>query len=205
MAHDDVKFEDKRFWARKAREEAEPGVASDEPADGPEAEPPAPPIDPAELEAVRRRAEGAERKLQDIQATFVAAKADLDRTRERLLRDAERAIEIRFGELVTDLLESVDDLDRAIEHGDAVPAAAPVIQGVAIARERFLAALQKAGVERVDPVGAPYDPNVAEAVGVVPVSDQAQHDTVVTVARAGYRFAGRIIRPARVLIGRLVS
>jgi molecular chaperone GrpE len=204
MAHDDVKVDDKRFWARKGRGDADASAAPDEAPEDAGA-PPAAAIDPAELEAVKRRAEGAERKLQDIQAAFVAAKTDLERTRERLLRDAERAIEIRFGDLVADLLESVDDLDRALEHGESLPAAAPVVQGVAIARERFLAALQKAGVERIDPADAPFDPNVAEAVGLVPVSDPAQHDSVVTVARAGYRLSGRIIRPARVLIGRLVS
>jgi molecular chaperone GrpE len=162
-------------------------------------------IDPAEFEAVKRRAEGAERKLQDVQAAFVAAKGDLDATRERLLRDAEKKVEIRFGDMLTDLLETVDDLDRAIEHGASAPAAAPVVQGVAIARERFVAALQKAGVSRLDPAGEPFDPNLSEAVGIVPVSDPAQSDHVMTVVRAGYALGGRIIRPARVLIGRLVS
>jgi len=162
-------------------------------------------IDPAEFEAVKRRAEGAERKLQDIQAAFLAAKRDLDATRERLLRDAEKKVEIRFGDMLTDLLETVDDLDRAIEHGGASAAAAPVVQGVIIARERFVAALQKAGVSRLDPVGEPFDPNLAEAIGIVPVSDPSQSDHVISVASAGYALRGRIIRPARVMIGRLVS
>lgn len=198
MGHDDVKVEDKRFWARKTDE-------ADEAPSDPEGPPPQPGVDPEELAAVRRRAEGAERKLQEIQAAFLAAKADLEDTRERLLRDAERKVEIRFGALVSDLLESVDDLDRAIEHAATVASAAPILQGVAIARERFLTALQKAGVERIDPLGEPYDPNVAEAVGIVPVSEPDQHDRVVTIARAGYTLGGRTIRPARVLVGRLVS
>jgi molecular chaperone GrpE len=200
VARDEIKVEDKRFWARKDDAEAE-GEPSTDAAD----EPSTPGIDPAEFEAVRTRAEGAERKLQEIQAAFLAAKTDLDRARERVVRDAERSVELKFGDLVAGLLESVDDLDRALEHGDAAADAGPLLQGVAIARERFLAALQKAGVERLDPQGAPYDPNVAEAVGVVPVDDPDSHDTVVTVVQAGYALAGRIIRPARVLIGRLVS
>jgi len=198
---DEVKVEDKRFWARKDDDSSEFDEA---PSDTESAPAPAG-IDPAEFEAVRRRAEGAERKLQDVQAAFLAAKADLENTRERLLRDAERKLEIRFGELVADLLESVDDLDRALEHAEPVAAAAPILEGVAIARERFLAALQKAGVERVDPTDTPYDPNVAEAVGIVPVHEPEKHDRVVTMARAGYKLGGRIIRPARVLVGRLVS
>lgn len=169
------------------------------------AEPPTPAIDPAEFEALRVRAEGAERKLREIQTTFLSAKTELDATRVRLERDLDRKVEIKFADLVTDLLESADDLDRAIEHGHTVAAAAPVMRGVALARERFIAALLKAGLERIDPVGEIYDPNIAEAAGVLPVDDPAAHDTVVQLERVGYRMSGRVIRPARVLVGQLVS
>ena len=174
-------------------------------ADLDDAEPGSPAIDPEEFEALRARAEGAERKLREIQGTFVAAKAELDATRERVERDLERKVELRFADLVKDLLESADDLDRAIDHGRTVRAAAPVMDGVALARDRFLAALAKAGLERVEPLGEAFDPNIAEAVGTVSVSDPAEHDTVVQLERVGYRLAGRIIRPARVLVGQLVS
>jgi len=161
--------------------------------------------DADELEALRVRAEGAERKLREIQGTFIAAKAELDATRARLERDVERKVELKFADLVSDLLESADDLDRAIEHGRAIVAAAPVLKGVAIARERFLASLAKAGLERIEPIGEPYDPNLAEAVGIVPVDDPTAQNTVMQLERVGYRLAGRVIRPARVLIGQLVS
>ncbi len=169
------------------------------------AEPQTPPVDPAEFEALRIRAEGAERKLREIQMTFLAAKAELDATRARLERDLARKVDIKFADLVADLLESADDLDRAIEHGRTVAAAAPVMRGVALARERFLAALLKAGLERIDTVGEIYDPNIAEAAGVLPVDDPAAHDTVVQLERGGYRLCGRGKRPARVLVGQLVS
>jgi len=164
-----------------------------------------PAIDPDEFEALRVRAEGAERKLREIQGTFLAAKAELDATRARLERDLERKVEIKFADLVRDLLESADDLDRAIEHGRAIRAAAPVVEGVALARDRFLAALSNAGLERIEPAGEAYDPNVAEAAGTHPVSDPAAHDTVVKIVRVGYKLAGRVIRPARVVVGQLVN
>ena len=165
----------------------------------------APAIDPEEFEALKARADGAERKLREIQTTFLAAKAELDATRARLERDLDRKVEIRFADLVGGLLDCADDLDRAIEHGRTIPSAGPVVQGVVLARDRFVGALVKAGVMRIDPVGEPYDPNVAEAAGIVPVDDPAAHDTVVAVERAGYRLGGRVVRPARVLVGRLVS
>lgn len=174
-------------------------------ADFDEAEPATVAVDPEAFEALRVRAEGAERKLREIQGTFIAAKAELDATRARLERDLERKVEIKFAALVLDLLESADDLDRAIEHGRTIAAASPVMQGVALARERFLTALAKAGLERIEPLGEVYDPNLAEAAGTVPVANPAAHDTVVELLRVGYKLGGRVIRPARVLIGHLVS
>jgi len=195
-----TKFEDKRRWARRDAETEETEVPEE-----PEESPRAPAVDPAEAEALRARAEAAERKLREIQDTFVAAKRDLESTRERLERDLGRKVEIKFAGLVSDLLESADDLDRAIDQGAGLSAAAPVVEGVALARDRFLAALGKAGVTRLSPEGETYDPNTAEAVGVVPVSDPASHDVVMQVERAGYALGGRVIRPARVLVGRLLS
>src|SRR5580765_4287699 len=110
-----------------------------------DAEPSAPTIDPAEVEALKDRALGAERKLREIQATFTTAKAELDATRARLERDLERKVEIRFAELVKDLLECADDLERALAHGATIKAAAPVVSGVTLARDHFLSALGKAG------------------------------------------------------------
>jgi len=162
-------------------------------------------VDAAELEAVRARAAAAENKLREVQEAFLTARADLDKARERVERDLDRRVAHKFGDLVTDLLECLDDLDRALDAGARISAAAPVLDGVAMVRDRFLAALQRAGVERIDPRGEAFDPNVAEAVGVAPVDDPEQADRVVHVARAGYRLGDRVIRPARVLVGRLAS
>ena len=190
-----MKVEDKRHWARREPDDGggngEGGTAEQEALN-------------EELEAMRQRAQAAERKLQDVQGAFVAARADLEATRERLLRDVDRKVELRFGSLVADLLEAVDDLDRALEHGATIDAAAPFLQGVALARDGFLGALAKAGVTRIDPLNQPYDPNLAEAVGVLPVTDRERHDAVLQVVRSGYALGDRIIRPARVLVGRLV-
>lgn len=202
MPDHEIKVRDRRFSARRDSGDS-PDAADVE--DRGDAAPQTPAIDPAAFEALKARADGAERKLREIQAAFVAAKTELDATRARLERDLDRRVEIKFADLVADLLDSADDLDRAIEHGRSIEAAAPVVAGVVLARDRFLAALGKAGLERIDPVGQPYDPNVAEAAGLVPVSDPEAHDTVVTLERAGYKLGDRVVRPARVVVGRLVS
>jgi len=61
------------------------------------------------------------------------------------------------------------------------------------------------GAERIAVVGQRFDPRVAEAIDLVPVADVAQEDVVVQEVRAGYRIGERILRPARVRVGRLAQ
>ncbi len=72
-----------------------------------------------------------------------------------------------------------------------------------------LGALQKRiaelGAERLLVEGLPFDPQLAEAVDMVPVTDAAQDGSVVQEVRAGYRIEDRVLRPARVRVGRLVK
>lgn len=187
-----VKVEDRRHWARSA-EDAE--------TDGAEA----PPIVDPERESLVLRAETAEAKLREYQAAFLQYRSEQEQVRQRLNRDVERRVQSAFGSLVTDLLESLDDLDRALEHATGVADADPLARGVALARERFLAALARSGIERIDPTGAAFDPNVAEAVGVAPVEEAATEGTVVRTDRPGYRLGDRVIRPARVIVGRRMA
>ena len=191
-----MKFHDKRHSARSEEEKTADGGNGKNEA--------AAPIDPAELDAARTRAEAAEKKLREVQEAFLTARADLEKTRERVERDLEKRVSGKFGDLVSSLLETLDDLDRAIDAGSKVPGAAPFLHGVEIVRDRFLSDLQRAGVERIVPEGA-FDPNVAEAVGFAPVDDEENVGAVAHVVRAGYKLGDRMIRPARVLVGRIAS
>jgi molecular chaperone GrpE len=189
-----LRVEDRRHWARADEHEAN--------AEGTEGTAPLP--DP-EKEALLARAESAEAKLREYQSAFLQFRAEQEQVRERLGRDVERRVQLGFGSLVADLVETLDDLERALEHATGIVEAEPLARGVALARARFLAALQKSGVERIDPTGAEFDPTVAEAVGVAPVDDAALEGTVVHTDRPGYRLGDRIIRPARVTVGRRLA
>jgi molecular chaperone GrpE len=60
--------------------------------------------------------------------------------------------------------------------------------------------MELSGLERVDPAGQPYDPNVAEAVTMMPAASAEQDHTVGIVFQAGYRLKGTLLRPARVAV-----
>jgi molecular chaperone GrpE len=182
------RVQDRRHWAEER--EAEPDEESSVPKQ------------PTLIDEFRARAESAEQKLQEYIDAFKRFKAEHEEFRERLNRDVDRRVELKFGELVSELLDSVDDLDLALEHSSQVPEAEPLAQGVELARKRFLGVLERHGVSRVIPDGEEFDPNEAEAVRVDPVDSAERNHRVTETIRPGYRLGERVIRAARVAVGR---
>lgn len=186
-----LKVEDKRHWARAAGGGAEEDGKGETPS-----------LEPTVVEECRRRADEAERRLQEYIAAYRQAREEQDAFRERLARDVERRAEARFGALVAEILETADDLDLALAHAADVREAEPLARGVALARDRFVAALEKSGITRIVPDGQPFDPNFAEADHVVDAGSADLDGTVASTLRPGYVLGERVLRPARVVVAR---
>lgn len=184
----EFRVQDRRHWAGADRDDAD--------------EEPSPPKQPTMLDEFRLRAEAAEQQLQEYIEAFKRFREEHEEFRERLNRDVERRVELKFGEMVGELLDTVDDLDLALEHSARIPEAEPLAQGVELARRRFLGILERHGVTQVAPDGEEFDPNEAEAVRVDPVEEKSDNDRVTETLRPGYRLGDRVIRAARVAVGR---
>ncbi len=183
-----IKVEDKRHWARDDLDEE----ADDEPTS----------TVPTIIDEYRQRAEAAETKLHEYIEAFKASQAEQDQFRERLNRDVERRVSLQFSGLVGELLESIDNLDLALSHAEGIPEAKPLADGVAMVRSQFLASLTRQGVEQIQPEGEEFDPEVAEALSLVPVQDPSQNNKVLQTMRPGYRMGDQVVRPARVVVGK---
>lgn len=145
----------------------------------------------AELEAAQRRAAKAEAELQH----------QVDRARQRIERDAAIALEQRTHKLLRSFIDVLDDLDRALgaarQHGDRLS----VLEGVELVRGAFLRKLAEHGVTPC-PAEGRFDPNLHEAVAAVPVASPDQDGMIVGVVSAGYLIGDRVLRPARVAVGK---
>jgi len=184
-----IKVEDRRHWAQEDQEEDD-------------SEPEVPDTRPTIIDEYRQRAEQAETQLQEYIAAFKKVKNEQEQFRSRLQNDIDRKVELQFGGVVEELLEGVDELDLALSHVADVPEARELATGVELVRDRFLATLVKHGVERIDPAGEPFDPNLAEAIGMEPVDDESMDGKVTRTYRAGYLLGSRVLRPARVAVGK---
>jgi len=113
--------------------------------------------------------------------------ADFDNYRKRMLKQQSEHVERAAEDLVEKLLEALDTFDLAFAHGE----------GFDQAHARLLGVLEKEGLQRIDPVGQAFDPNEADAVAH---EDADEGPLVSEVLRPGYRWKGRVLRPAMVKV-----
>ncbi|NOK34644.1 nucleotide exchange factor GrpE [Corallococcus exercitus] len=150
----------------------------------------------AELEASRRRVNELARGLQDLTK-------DREEFKQRITRERERMLDVERGNVARTLLEAIDELDLVLANSQQDTS--PLVQGVRMIRDSLLSKAQATGIERLEVVGRPYDPNVAEAADMEVTPVQGDDQKVVAEFRAGYRLKDRIIRPARVKVARYVA
>ena len=125
--------------------------------------------------------------------------AEIDNSRKRQQRLAEARITADRERLLRAFLNVADDLERALTASDADVES--LQQGVNLTQQALTHLLKQEGVEPIRAEGEIFDPTWHEAVGTVPHQNAgAKPDTVVQVMEKGYRLAGRLLRPARVIV-----
>jgi molecular chaperone GrpE len=122
--------------------------------------------------------------------------AEFDNYRKRMLRDQTTHLERATAGLVEQLLPVLDSFELALGSGGTD--VERLRKGVELVYAELLAALEKAGLERMEALGKPFDPEEHEAV--MHVEDDGGEPGVRDVVRSGYRFKGRVIRPAMVKV-----
>ncbi|MBI4827274.1 MAG: nucleotide exchange factor GrpE [Nitrospinae bacterium] len=155
---------------------------------------------PTFVEKLQSQVAENDQRLREYIAAHKERVAEMDRVRRRLEDEAGARAEGKFAGLVAELLPALDGLDRALEA--AAGTSGPLVEGVRLVRGSLFEAMRKRGLETVDCVGKPFDPEVAQAVGAAPVDDEARDNIVLEQLAPGYRLGGRALRHALVRVGR---
>jgi molecular chaperone GrpE len=151
-----------------------------------------------------RREAATSRVLDEAErASLARALNDLESAKARVERDAKaRASELRE-KIVLDLLPVLDNLDRTIaaaaQSGGEVFG---LIEGVRLTLDQFLGILMRFGIERIESKHLPFDPKLHDAISVVTVGTEGWHNKVLDQIEPGYRYGDKLIRPAKVVVGR---
>jgi len=169
-------------------------------------------VDVGELKAKCQALEATVAKMggenADYKDKLIRTLADMENLRQRTARQMENSTKFAIQGFVKDLLDVSDNLERALAAVDAEYLGSgeeskgftilkSLHEGIEMTEKQMLQVLAKNGVERFDPTGEPFDPNLHEARFEVPVPDK-EPGTVVVVTKVGYKLHDRVIRPAEV-------
>lgn len=143
-----------------------------------------------------------EGEVSQLRDQLLRAMAETENVRKRAERQIEDAHRYAVTGFARDILSIGDNLERALQ---AVPEERrgehellqTLLDGVIAVQNDFLSALSAHKIERLDPTGEPFDPNLHEAMYEVPDSE-LPNGSVAQVMQAGYRLHDRLLRPARV-------
>jgi len=164
-----------------------------------------PNLKPSYVEELEARTKAAEKQVQEVQARFDQLRQQLqretDETRQRLNRSADERAAASKAQFIETLLPVMDDLERAIDAATKAGSSDVILQGVRSIASRFQNALTSAGVEPIAAVGEPFNPELHEAVDTEE-TDPEMDGIVVEEYSRGFRVGDRLLRPARVKVGR---
>jgi molecular chaperone GrpE len=137
--------------------------------------------------------------VAELEDRWRRAVAELDNVRKRFERQLAEQARAERAKTVAAVLPVLDNLELAVRHADADPAA--IVAGVRAVHAQALDVLSRLGYRRVDTVGVRFDPARHEAAGSAPADDAVAPGTVLEVHRAGYADAhGTLVRPAIVTV-----
>jgi molecular chaperone GrpE len=186
-----VKVVDRRWWANPVSEDGTPVPSSDWV-----------PEKPSYVQELEQQVAEKNNLLQEYITQFKQAQQDFDDARARMRKEVARDAEQARRSVFADLLEVVDNLDRAIEAARVASADNPLLTGVEMVRQQFLHKLSSYGITRIDPLGHPFDPLRHEAVTTMPATTAYGDGIVAGVIAPGYLIGDEVLRPATVAVAK---
>jgi molecular chaperone GrpE len=174
--------------------------------DRPDERPTAPTEPTGQSERAAESAEPAHRiteleaELASLKDRFLRSLADQENLQKRLQRERDDIVKFAVSDLARDLLPTVDNLHRAVASAPKATVDDMVRQwlaGVSATERALLDALERHGVQKIEPLGEPFDPNRHEAIFEAPDGDRSV-GTVIQVVQPGYLHHDRVLRPAMV-------
>lgn len=125
--------------------------------------------------------------------------ADFENFRRRQSTEREEFLKMASKDLLMDLLPVLDNFERAINASRDATEVSSVIAGIELIQKQLLEAMKKNGLEAIEALDNPFDPNYHEAVQQI-VNDEREDQTVINELQKGYTLNGKVLRPSMVVV-----
>lgn len=148
-----------------------------------------------------------EKELEETKAALEKEKkeylflmADFDNFRKRVLREKAELIKNGAEKALKGILPIVDDFERGLEASKAVSDAESIRQGMELIYSKLVKYLSDNGVKAMETTNAVFDPEIHEAVAMVPAADESQKDLIIDTTQKGYTLNDKVLRHAKVVV-----
>ena len=143
-----------------------------------------------------------EQALVEARESVLRAQADAINAQRRAEKEVEKARKFALEGFSKEVLVVADNLERALSlvnpEDEAIKS---IVEGIELTLKSFGDVLAKFNIEAVDPHGEPFDPQLHQAMSMVP-NPEVDPNTVIAVMQKGYTLNGRLIRPAMVMVSK---
>ncbi|MEE4294351.1 MAG: nucleotide exchange factor GrpE [Xanthomonadales bacterium] len=145
--------------------------------------------------------DAAREEVARMRDAMLRMQAETENTRKRLTRELERSRRMALEQVMKDLLQVRDSMERGLEIDRENATVQALVEGQELTLKMLNKVMQDHHLEVIDPAGEPFDPELHEAMTVLP-SAEHEENTVMDVIQKGFRLHDRLIRPARVVVTR---
>ena len=156
--------------------------------------------DNSKIEDLESQLQEAQQSAKDNWDKLLRSQAEMENLKRRTTKDLENAHKFALDGFVKALLEVSDSLTMGIKSAkDEKATIKTTTEGLELTMKVFNSTLEKFGVESINPIDEKFDPELHEAVTMVPMPDK-KSNTVLEVIQTGFTLNGRLVRPALVIV-----
>ncbi|MFS0603653.1 nucleotide exchange factor GrpE [Peribacillus frigoritolerans] len=157
------------------------------------------PVEKDELQLAQEKIAELEAKIEEMDNRYLRLQADFDNSRRRAKLDMEAAQKYRVQSIASDLVEALDNFERATKIEAENEQTKSLLSGMEMVYKAITGALAKEGIEPISSVGEEFDPRLHQAVMQVQ-DENFGSNIVVEEFQKGYLLKDRVIRPAMVKV-----
>lgn len=145
------------------------------------------------IKKLKEKLKNAEAKSKEYLDNWQRAQADFVNLRKRDEEAKEQFLKFAKVDTISQIIPVLDSLNQAIIHDQKT--AEPIYS-------QLMQILKQNGLEEVDPIGKPFDPSLHEAIGMIETNEKEKDHTILNVFQKGYKLEEKVIRPAKVQVGK---
>ncbi len=144
-----------------------------------------------------------DQKIKELEDRLLRLQAEFMNYKRRVEREQLELADFIKGEIFKKILPILDDFKAMMAHAEEGKNEESVLQGAKMIYNKLKEVLEKEGLEKIQSLGEKFNPELHEALMTRPTTEAEEHDRVVEVYQDGYKLKEKLIRPSKVVVGKL--